>query len=168
VTPGLFLGSRPSATATRRRHAPANPSPPRQGALWCGRCHDQGRDSRMLVQRAVGRHGGEYRYLFCFSRQNQNCDAPYIQVDDIEGGRPEPLRHHHLPPDFAERSGPSWTRRWPTKAPEPPLYDNNEWPRCQHSRQIGASAGAPTQPGRGPLRPLLAAFPRPRRDQPVA
>jgi hypothetical protein len=70
----------------------------------------------MLVQRAVGRHGGEYRYLFCFSRQNQNCDAPYIQVDDIEGGRPEPLRHHHLPPDFAERSGPSWTRRWPTKS----------------------------------------------------
>jgi hypothetical protein len=54
----------------------------------------------MLVQRAVGRHGGEYRYLFCFSRQNQNCDAPYIQVDDIEGGRPEPLRHHHLPPRF--------------------------------------------------------------------
>jgi hypothetical protein len=86
----------------------------------------------MLVQRAVGRHGGEYRYLFCFSRQNQNCDAPYIQVDDIEGGRPEPLRHHHLPPPISP-SGPDQAGRDAGQlAPEPPLYDNNEWPRCQH------------------------------------
>jgi site-specific DNA recombinase len=57
----------------------------------------------MILQRAVGRHGGEYWYFFCINRQNQTCDAPYVQVEGIEAAV---LRHYAtitLPANFADR-----------------------------------------------------------------
>jgi site-specific DNA recombinase len=50
-----------------------------KGWLWCNRC---GR--RFIVQRAVGRRGGEYYYFFCIGRQDKICDQPYIPVEVIE------------------------------------------------------------------------------------
>jgi site-specific DNA recombinase len=34
-----------------------------KGHLWCGRCHDKGVESRLLLTKAKG-HGGEYWYFF--------------------------------------------------------------------------------------------------------
>jgi site-specific DNA recombinase len=74
-----------------------------KGSLWCGRCHDQGREARMIFQRAVRRHGGIYWYFFCINRHSHSCDAPYLQADDLE----EAVLPHYgtliLPKGFAER-----------------------------------------------------------------
>jgi site-specific DNA recombinase len=50
-----------------------------RGVLWCGRCQN-----RLIVQRAQGRHGGEYYYFFCRSRQDGACDLPYMPVELME------------------------------------------------------------------------------------
>jgi len=50
-----------------------------KGWLWCARC-----GKRFIVQRAVGRHGGEYYYFFCIGRQDSTCDQPYVPVEKME------------------------------------------------------------------------------------
>jgi site-specific DNA recombinase len=50
-----------------------------KGLLYCGRCK-----YRLVVQRAEGRHGGEYFYFFCRGRQQGLCDLPFIPVDVLE------------------------------------------------------------------------------------
>jgi site-specific DNA recombinase len=48
-------------------------------------------------------HGGEYWYFFCSARQQHECDAPYIRIEDAESGV---LRHYaslRLPDGFAAR-----------------------------------------------------------------
>jgi site-specific DNA recombinase len=37
-----------------------------------------------VVQRAEGRHGGEYFYFFCRGRQQGLCDLPFIPVEVLE------------------------------------------------------------------------------------
>src|SRR5947207_6332065 len=39
---------------------------------------------RLIVQRAVGRHGGEYYYFFCIGRPDGTCDHPYVPVEEME------------------------------------------------------------------------------------
>jgi site-specific DNA recombinase len=73
-----------------------------KGSLWCGRCHDKGVESRLLLTKVKG-HGGEYWYFFCSARQEHACDAPYIRIEDAEAGV---LRHYvslRLPNGFADR-----------------------------------------------------------------
>jgi hypothetical protein len=73
-----------------------------KGGLWCGRCHDKGVESRLLLTKVKG-HGGEYWYFFCSARQEHACDAPYIRIEDAEAGV---LRHYvslRLDNGFAER-----------------------------------------------------------------
>ena len=55
-----------------------------KGSIWCGKCHHEGHDSRLLVQRAVGRRGGEYFYFFCSRKQDQSCVTRYMQIEDVE------------------------------------------------------------------------------------
>jgi hypothetical protein len=50
-----------------------------KGLLWCARCRH-----RLVLQRAVGRTGGEYFYFFCAARQDHQCDLPYIPLDVLE------------------------------------------------------------------------------------
>ena len=50
-----------------------------KGLMWCARCA-----RRFIVQRAVGRHGGEYYYFFCIGRQDGSCDHPYVPVEEME------------------------------------------------------------------------------------
>jgi DNA invertase Pin-like site-specific DNA recombinase len=50
-----------------------------KGLLWCARCRH-----RLILQRAVGRTGGEYFYFFCAARQQHTCDLPYIPLDVLE------------------------------------------------------------------------------------
>ena len=67
-----------------------------KGVLWCDRCKH-----RLIVQRAVGRRGGEYYYFLCRGRQDGVCDQPYVPVEVIE----EAVTDHYsaalfLPPEF--------------------------------------------------------------------
>ncbi len=62
-----------------------------KGTVFCGRCHDDGHDSRLLVQRAVGRRGGEYFYFFCTRKQDHRCDSRYLPLDIVEDAV---LRHY--------------------------------------------------------------------------
>ena len=63
-----------------------------KGWLWCGRC---GR--RFVLQRATGRHGGEYYYFFCVGRQDKSCGQPFIPVEAIEDAI---VRHYRATVDF--------------------------------------------------------------------
>jgi site-specific DNA recombinase len=54
-----------------------------KGILFCGRCHEQGVESRMLMQWSKG-NGGTYRYFFCRRRQQHRCDARYLEGDGVE------------------------------------------------------------------------------------
>jgi site-specific DNA recombinase len=74
-----------------------------KGHLWCGRCHDNGVESRLLLNKTRNRHGNEFWYFFCSARQDHDCDAPYIRIEDAEAGV---LRHYaslRLPDGFAAR-----------------------------------------------------------------
>jgi site-specific DNA recombinase len=74
-----------------------------KGSLWCGRCHDKGVESRLILTKIKG-HGGLYWYFFCASRQEKrDCDAPYIRIEEAEDAV---LRHYAsllLPDGFAAR-----------------------------------------------------------------
>ena len=73
-----------------------------KGSVWCGRCHDLGVESRLLLTKVKG-HGGEYWYFFCSARQDHACNAPYIRIEDAEAAV---LRHYvslRLPDGFAAR-----------------------------------------------------------------
>jgi len=60
-------------------------------------------ESRLILTKAIGRHGGEYWYFLCSARQDRDCDAPLICIEDAEQAV---LRHYvslRLPDGFAER-----------------------------------------------------------------
>ena len=59
--------------------------------LWCARCHAKGVESRLLLHKAIGRHGGTYWYFCCTRRQDKLCDGPYLRVADVEN---EIVRHY--------------------------------------------------------------------------
>lgn len=54
-----------------------------KGMLFCRRCHDEGRTSRMIFTEAIGR-GGTYYYYVCGRRKEGTCTLPYLPVDRIE------------------------------------------------------------------------------------
>jgi site-specific DNA recombinase len=74
-----------------------------KGSLFCGRCHDAGRLGRMVIQRSVGRAGGEYFYFFCTRRQDRQCDNPYIGIDDIEAAVERYYRALTFSDEFCDR-----------------------------------------------------------------
>jgi site-specific DNA recombinase len=54
-----------------------------KGAMWCGRCHQEKIESRVLMQWSQG-NGGRYRYFFCRRRQQHLCDSRYLEGDAVE------------------------------------------------------------------------------------
>ena len=54
-----------------------------KGILFCDRCAQQERTSRLVFTQASGR-GGTYHYYFCVGRQRGECDLPYLRVQDVE------------------------------------------------------------------------------------
>jgi site-specific DNA recombinase len=54
-----------------------------KGMLWCGQCHEEDIESRMLMQWSSG-NGGRYRYFFCRRRQQHQCDSRYLEGDAVE------------------------------------------------------------------------------------
>lgn len=72
-----------------------------KGTLFCGKCFsDSGVIRRMIIQRAIGRHGGEYRYFFCRGVQTHVCDAPYSNVDLVEAAVEEHYKTLRFTPEF--------------------------------------------------------------------
>jgi site-specific DNA recombinase len=54
-----------------------------KGSVWCGQCHKQGRESRMIMQLAKG-NGGTYEYFFCRRRQDHVCDSRFVELGALE------------------------------------------------------------------------------------
>jgi site-specific DNA recombinase len=72
-----------------------------KGMLYCERCRQAGRTSRLVYTEAKGRNGQYYGYFLCRARQDSDCDLPHLpawQVEDII------CRHYKtlpVPDDFA-------------------------------------------------------------------
>lgn len=103
ITPEVFdrvqqiLEARTAANERQRKHHHYL-----KGSLWCGPCRDEGRESRVIVQRATG-NGGTYWYFFCRGRQQHTCSQPYWDMDEVEDAV---LRHYttiRLEPEFADQ-----------------------------------------------------------------
>ncbi len=54
-----------------------------KGLLFCSRCHQRGRESRLIYTEANG-NGGVYEYFKCRARFNGECDLPYLPAEDVE------------------------------------------------------------------------------------
>lgn len=74
-----------------------------KGSIWCGDCHERGIDSRMIMQRAVGKAGGEYFYFFCIGRQRGVCNTPHIPIERVERAVLDHYRGIRLPVGFAAK-----------------------------------------------------------------
>jgi hypothetical protein len=86
-----------------------------KSTLWCGRCHDQGRESPMLLTRAKGR-GGEYWSYFCIARRDRDCDAPYLRLEDAEAAVLLHPRRCGCLKAWKRGCAKCWTRPWRTRS----------------------------------------------------
>jgi DNA invertase Pin-like site-specific DNA recombinase len=73
-----------------------------KGSLWCGLCHDEGVESRMIMQWATGRRGGRYRYFFCRRKQQHLCKGRYVEGDALEDAVVEFYGTLRFPTDMAD------------------------------------------------------------------
>lgn len=74
-----------------------------KGSLWCGHCRlERNVNRRLIQQRTVGRHGGEYWYFFCMGSQDGTCDAPFANVDNIEAAVEEHYKQIELSAEFIQ------------------------------------------------------------------
>lgn len=75
-----------------------------KGTLWCGECYTvRGLiDKRMIIQRSIGKGGGEYFYFFCRGRQEGVCDSRHLPFDAVEDQVIEHYRTVQLKPQFIE------------------------------------------------------------------
>jgi site-specific DNA recombinase len=73
-----------------------------KGSLWCGRCHEQGVESRMIMQWASGR-GGRYLYFFCKEKQKHNCESRYVEANAVEDAVIDFYRTIRFPSDEAHQ-----------------------------------------------------------------
>ena len=73
-----------------------------KGSIWCGECYvERGiPDSRMIIQRSVGRNKAEYFYFFCRGRQEGRCDSRHLAFDLVEDGVIDHYRRVRLRPEF--------------------------------------------------------------------
>ncbi|MDQ1742943.1 MAG: site-specific recombinase [Pseudonocardiales bacterium] len=55
-----------------------------KGLLFCERCHQQARTSRLIYTEATGKNGQRYGYYLCRSRQEGLCDLPHLPVSQVE------------------------------------------------------------------------------------
>lgn len=54
-----------------------------KGIIYCGRCAEKGRKSRLLYSQASG-NGGVYEYFVCTSKQRRLCDMPWLRIEIVE------------------------------------------------------------------------------------
>lgn len=71
-----------------------------KGFLFCDRCHQQGRTSRMVFAEVTGRGGTKYRYFVCRGREDGLCDLPHLRVELVEQAIIDHYQTLTLPDDF--------------------------------------------------------------------
>lgn len=71
-----------------------------KGLLFCQRCHDHGRTSRLIYTEAKGRNK-RYGYFLCRGRQDRLCDLPHIAVERLEQAVVDHYVTFQLGEDFA-------------------------------------------------------------------
>ena len=73
-----------------------------KGSLWCGECRAMRgvSDSRMIIQRTLGRSQQEYFYFFCRARQEGQCDSRHLPFGLVEDAVIEHYRTIQLDPEF--------------------------------------------------------------------
>lgn len=55
-----------------------------KGLLFCDRCHQAGRTSRLIYTEATGKTGQRYSYFLCRGRQDGLCDLPHLSAELVE------------------------------------------------------------------------------------
>lgn len=73
-----------------------------KGLLWCGSCHDNGIESRMLMQWSKG-NGGLYLYFFCTEKKTHSCESRYLEGDAVEAAAIDACATLNLEPELAQR-----------------------------------------------------------------
>ena len=91
------LDERSGSGARQRRHTHYL-----KGVLWCGQCHDEGIESRMIMQWSKG-NGGLYLYFFCRRKQQHLCISRYLEGDAVEAAVLDFYGTLDFPSDLAAR-----------------------------------------------------------------
>jgi site-specific DNA recombinase len=71
-----------------------------KGMLFCQRCHQDGRTSRLMYTEARGRNGALYGYFLCRARQDGYCDLPHLPAAAVEQAIERNYATLELPTDF--------------------------------------------------------------------
>jgi site-specific DNA recombinase len=72
-----------------------------KGMLFCGRCADAGRTSRLIFTQVHG-NGGLYEYFLCRGRQGTECDLPSLPLAEVESAIARTFGQLELPHDFID------------------------------------------------------------------
>ena len=73
-----------------------------KGLLRCDRCHQAGRDYRLIYTEATGRSGTRYGYYLCRGRQEGECDLPHLAVARVERAIEDHISASRLPASFTD------------------------------------------------------------------
>ena len=73
-----------------------------KGMLFCDRCHEAGRERRLIYTEARSRNGQLHGYFLCRGRQDGICDLRYLPVLLVERAIETEYASLRLPKDFIE------------------------------------------------------------------
>jgi site-specific DNA recombinase len=73
-----------------------------KGLLFCDRCRDNGRTSRLVFTENPGQSGAIYSYYKCLGRQRRLCDLPYLPVEVVEDAVLDHYAYVRMPENFIE------------------------------------------------------------------
>ena len=71
-----------------------------KGMLFCDRCNQAGRTSRLIYTEAKGRNGKYYGYFKCMGREARGCDLPHLAAWQVEEAICRVYSSLDLAPDF--------------------------------------------------------------------
>jgi len=71
-----------------------------KGSVWCGLCHRDGENNRLVLQHARG-NGGEYLYFYCAKKTRGGCSSHYEHTERIEDAVERRYATVHFDPWFS-------------------------------------------------------------------
>ncbi|MEV7768127.1 recombinase family protein [Microbacterium sp. NPDC086615] len=75
-----------------------------RGMLHCGRCHDVGREHRLIFAEAKNHADQIYEYFLCRGRQDGLCDLPYLPTAELERALTREFASLRLSPDAIDEA----------------------------------------------------------------
>ncbi len=75
-----------------------------RGMLHCGRCHDVGREHRLIFAEAKNHASQIYEYFLCRGRQDGLCDLPYLPTAELERSLTREFASLRLSPDAIDEA----------------------------------------------------------------